>query len=146
MLIINGHFYFQYTLNLNLYIRHTVWTAMLLFLRATKEARSLILVSGFLLTVQRDLSRICPHSQDARVVPTNMHGMWPRRLQCSVKGPCDVTVIMGMHMQVMQLSLLHSIRKHSWFRYTSTVPAKGETVQFALPAWNPFIQESESRD
>ena len=27
-----------------------------------------------------------------------------------------------------------------------TAPAKGETVQFALPAWNPFIQESESRD
>ena len=27
-------------------------------------------------------SRICPYSWDARVVPTNMHGIWPRRLWC----------------------------------------------------------------
>ena len=37
-----------------------------------------------------------------------------------------------MHMQVMQQSLLHSIR------------TKWETVQFALPTWNPFTQENES--
>ena len=35
-------------------------------------------------------------------------------------------------MQVMQQSLLHSIR------------TKWETVRFALPTWNPFTQENES--
>ena len=27
--------------------------------------------------IGRFLSEICPRSWDARVVPTNMHGMWP---------------------------------------------------------------------
>ena len=44
-------------------------------LRATKGACRLFLVSGTLLAVYQGLSQNCPHSWDARVVPTNMHGI-----------------------------------------------------------------------
>ena len=51
-------------------------------------------------------------------------------------------------MQVMQQSLItcDSQALVVQVHIVLTAPAKGETVQFALPAWNPFIQESESRD
>ena len=71
-----------------------------------------------------------------RVVPTNIHGMWPRRPWCWVQGWFDVTVITWKHMQVIQQSLLHC---------TFTSHTKWETFRFALPAWNLFTQENESR-
>ena len=59
-----------------------------ILLRATRGAHRLILVSGTLWTVRRGFSWICTHSWhswDASPVPTNMHGMWPRRPWCEVK-------------------------------------------------------------
>ena len=74
-----------------------------------------------------------PHSWDACVVPTNMHGIWPRGPWCWVQGPSDVTVITWKHMQGMQQSLFdsqaHVVQGHRFC-------TKYETFLFALPAGN----------
>ena len=64
-------------------------------------------------------SQNCPHSWYARVEPSNMHGMWPRRPWCEVKGPSDVTVITWKYMQVSldpRRSLLTRCPREVWER------------------------------
>ena len=65
------------------------------FIAGGKRSPHLFMVSSFLLTVWWDFSWFCPHSWNACVAPTNMHGMWALK----------ALVITWMHMQVMQQSL-----------------------------------------
>ena len=70
----------------NFWIRYESGIVLMLnpdiLLRTTKGARQLYLVVGTLLTVEENFSQVCPHSWNSRVVPTNMHDMWPRRPWC----------------------------------------------------------------
>ena len=47
------------------------------YLRATRGARRLFMISDTFLVYSGGFGKICPHSWDAFVLPTNMHGMWP---------------------------------------------------------------------